>query len=212
MREFSVPRLYDVPPEASLADIVMDNAAKHPDKAVLARKVSGQWQDVTTTAFLAEVRTVAKGLIASGVRPGDRVALMSRTRYEWTLLDFAIWLAGAVSVPVYETSSAEQIEWIISDSGAVACIVETDAHRSVLEEVRPRLPLLAHLWQIEAGGVDELIAAGHEVTDAQVDEAASAAGPDSLATINYTSGTTGRPTHCARRWPRPPATPTSCAH
>ncbi|MEU6220226.1 AMP-dependent synthetase/ligase [Streptomyces sp. NPDC047022] len=196
MRELSVPRLYDVPPGANLAGIVIDNAARHPDKAVLARKVSGQWQDVTTTAFLAEVRTVAKGLIGSGVRPGDRVALMSRTRYEWTLLDFAIWLAAAVPVPVYETSSAEQIEWIISDSGAVACIIETDAHRSVLEEVRPRLPLLTHLWQIEAGGVDELIAAGHDVTDAQVDEAASAAGPDSLATINYTSGTTGRPKGC----------------
>ncbi|MFJ5264916.1 AMP-dependent synthetase/ligase [Streptomyces sp. NPDC088387] len=197
MREFSVPALYDVPPDGNLADIVIRNAALYPDRAVLARKVAGQWQDVTTTTFLAEVRGVAKGLIASGVQPGDRIALMSRTRYEWTLLDFAIWVAGAVSVPVYETSSAEQIEWNISDSGSVAAIVESADHQALVEQVRPRLPLLKHIWQIDAGGIDELNTAGADVTDAQVDEAAKSAGPDSLATINYTSGTTGRPKGCS---------------
>jgi long-chain acyl-CoA synthetase len=196
LREFSVPALYDVPTDGNLVDIVLRNADKYPTRAVLARKIDGQWQDVTSTAFLAEVRGVAKGLIASGVQPGDRVALMSRTRYEWTLLDFAIWCAGAVSVPVYETSSAEQVEWIISDSGAVACLVENAAHQAVVEEVRPRLSLLKHLWQIEAGAIEELTALGRDVTDAQVDEHASAAGPDSVATINYTSGTTGRPKGC----------------
>ncbi|NEE57970.1 long-chain fatty acid--CoA ligase, partial [Streptomyces sp. SID8455] len=103
------------------------NAAQHPDVAVMSRKVAGAWADVSATQFLAEVRAAAKGLIASGVQPGDRVALMSRTRFEWVLLDFAIWSAGAVTVPVYETSSAEQVQWILGDSGAVAVLVESDA-------------------------------------------------------------------------------------
>ncbi|MFI9648307.1 AMP-dependent synthetase/ligase [Streptomyces sp. NPDC052040] len=196
MREFSVPALYDVPADGNLAQVAVRNAAEFPHRAVLARKVSGQWQDVTATAFLAEVRAAAKGLIASGVQPGDRVALMSRTRYEWTLLDFAIWSAGAVSVPVYETSSAEQVEWIIGDSGAVACVVETGAHQEIVEQVRERVPLLKNLWQIDDGGVDELVTLGADVTEAQVDERIASAGADSLATIVYTSGTTGRPKGC----------------
>ncbi|MEU6368606.1 AMP-dependent synthetase/ligase [Streptomyces sp. NPDC046931] len=196
MREFSVPALYDVLPDGNLAQVVVRNAVEFPDRAVLARKVSGQWRDVTAAAFLSEVRAVAKGLIASGVQPGERVALMSRTRYEWTLLDYAIWSAGAVSVPVYETSSAEQVEWVIGDSGAVACVVETGTHQAIVEQVRERIPLLKNLWQIEAGGVDELVALGGDVTDAQVDERIGTAGADSLATIVYTSGTTGRPKGC----------------
>ncbi|MFF4957587.1 AMP-dependent synthetase/ligase [Streptomyces sp. NPDC001222] len=196
MREFSVPALYDVPPDGNLTQVVVRNAAEFPDRAVLARKVSGQWRDVTAAAFLTEVRAVAKGLIASGVQPGDRVALMSRTRYEWTLLDYAIWAAGGVSVPVYETSSAEQVEWVIGDSGSVACVVETEVHQGIVEQVRERVPLMKNVWQIEAGGVDELVALGTDVTEDQVDERIASAGADSLATIVYTSGTTGRPKGC----------------
>ncbi|MGV9563716.1 AMP-dependent synthetase/ligase [Streptomyces sp. NPDC003480] len=196
MREFSVPALYDVSPDGNMTQVVVRNAAEFPNRAVLARKVSGQWRDVTAAAFLTEVRTVAKGLIASGVQPGDRVALMSRTRYEWTLLDYAIWSAGAVSVPVYETSSAEQVEWVLGDSGAVACVVETETHQAIVEQVREQVPLLKNLWQIDAGGVDELIALGSDVTETQVDERMASAGADSLATIVYTSGTTGRPKGC----------------
>ncbi|MGW5251974.1 AMP-dependent synthetase/ligase [Streptomyces sp. NPDC004012] len=196
MREFSVPALYDVPPDGNLTQVVVRNAAEFPDRAVLARKVSGQWRDVTAAAFLTEVRAVAKGLIASGVQPGDRVALMSRTRYEWTLLDYAIWAAGGVSVPVYETSSAEQVEWVIGDSGSVACVVETEVHQGIVEQVRERAPLMKNVWQIEAGGVDELVALGTDVTEDQVDERIASAGADSLATIVYTSGTTGRPKGC----------------
>ncbi|MGW0664044.1 AMP-dependent synthetase/ligase [Streptodolium elevatio] len=196
MREFSVPSLYDVPPDGNLTELVLRNASEYPDRAVLARKVSGRWQDVTAAGFLAEVRAAAKGVIASGVQPGDRVALMSRTRYEWTLLDFALWFAGAVSVPIYETSSAEQIEWIIGDSGAVACIVESAEHQAVVEEVRDRLPLLKNLWQIDAGAVAELTEAGRDVADSEVDERSASADADSLATIVYTSGTTGRPKGC----------------
>lgn len=196
MREFSLPALYEVPAGGNLTDIVRRNAARHPDVAVLGRKVDGVWRDVTSTVFLAEVNAAAKGLIASGVGPGDRVGLMSRTRYEWTLLDFAIWAAGAVTVPVYETSSAEQVQWILGDSGAVACVVESDAHAATVSGVREGLPELAHVWKIDAGGVGELTAAGAGVADRVLDERAAGVGADDPATIVYTSGTTGRPKGC----------------
>ncbi|MFD5659313.1 AMP-dependent synthetase/ligase [Streptomyces hirsutus] len=201
MREFSLPALYEVPADGNLTDIVRRNAAQHPDVAVMARKVAGVWQDVTATVFLAEVREAAKGLIASGVQPGDRVALMSRTRYEWTLLDFAIWSAGAVTVPVYETSSAEQVAWILGDSGATACVVESDGHSATVESVRDRLTALKHVWQIDRGAagdgaVEELGRLGRDVADETVEERSSVAGADDPATIIYTSGTTGRPKGC----------------
>ncbi|MER5887716.1 AMP-dependent synthetase/ligase [Streptomyces sp. NPDC001941] len=196
MREFSLPALYEVPTDGNLTDLIRRNATQHPEVAVVARKVAGAWADVTATQFLAEVRAAAKGLIASGVRPGDRVALMSRTRYEWVLLDFAIWTAGAVTVPVYETSSAEQVQWILGDSGAVAVLVESDAHSAAVESVRDRLPGLRDVWQIDKGGVDELVAAGAGVSEETVDEHSAAAKADDPATIVYTSGTTGRPKGC----------------
>ncbi|MFD8569219.1 AMP-dependent synthetase/ligase [Streptomyces sp. NPDC059639] len=196
MREFSLPALYEVPADGNLTDIVRRNAAQHPDVAVIGRKIDGTWQDVTSTVFLAEVRAAAKGLIASGVQPGDRVALMSRTRYEWTLLDFAIWSAGAVTVPVYETSSPEQIQWILGDSGAVGIVVESDGHSAAVDSVRGALPQLAHVWQIDAGGVEELNRTGAEVPDTTVDERSAVAKADDPATIVYTSGTTGRPKGC----------------
>ncbi|WP_269854332.1 AMP-dependent synthetase/ligase [Streptomyces sp. RPT161] len=196
MREFSLPALYEVPADGNLTDLIRRNAAQHPDVPVLARKRDGGWQDVTARQFLAEVHAAAKGLIASGVEPGDRVALMSRTRYEWTLLDFAIWSAGGVTVPVYETSSAEQVEWILSDSGAVACVVETTVHEDVVESVRERLPRLKHLWRIDAGAVETLASSGSDVSDAEVDERSTIADADTPATIVYTSGTTGRPKGC----------------
>ncbi|GAA2234242.1 AMP-dependent synthetase/ligase [Streptomyces amakusaensis] len=196
MREFSLPALYEVPSDGNLTDLIRRNAVQHPDVAVVGRKVGDVWTDVTSVEFLAEVRAAAKGLIAAGVSPGDRVALMSRTRYEWVLLDFAIWSAGAVTVPVYETSSAEQVSWILSDSGAVAAIVESDAHAAAVESVRGGLPELREVWQIESGAVDHLVATGAEVPDATVDERSAVAKADDPATIVYTSGTTGRPKGC----------------
>ncbi|MFI6941073.1 AMP-dependent synthetase/ligase [Streptomyces sp. NPDC050418] len=196
MREFSLPALYEVPADGNLTDIVHRNAAQHPDVAVIGRKVNGTWTDVTARDFLAEVRAAAKGLIAAGVNPGDRVGLMSRTRYEWTLLDFAIWSAGAVTVPVYETSSPEQIQWILGDSGAVACFVELDAHAAAVASVRDRLPALREMWQIEGDGLDALRASGTSVSDETVDERSAVAKADDPATIVYTSGTTGRPKGC----------------
>ncbi|QLE71720.1 long-chain fatty acid--CoA ligase [Streptomyces rectiverticillatus] len=196
MREFSLPALYEVPADGNLTDLIRRNAAQRPDVAVIGRKAGNRWEDVSAAQFLAEVRAAAKGLIASGVRPGDRVGLMSRTRYEWTLLDFAIWSAGGVTVPVYETSSPEQIQWILSDSGAVACLVETAAHEEAVESVKDRLPELSRVWQIEAGGVAALREAGAGITDEEVDERSGLANADSPATIVYTSGTTGRPKGC----------------
>ncbi|WP_406287283.1 AMP-dependent synthetase/ligase [Embleya sp. NBC_00896] len=200
MRECSVPALAEVPPEGNLTDLIKRNAAEAPHVAALARKVGGRWTDVTSTGFLAEVYEAAKGLIAAGIEPGDRVGLMSRTRYEWTLFDFAIWCAGAISVPVYETSSAEQIEWILSDSGARAVIVENAAHESAVERARERLPELKHVWRIDEGegeaAVAALTAGGRDVSDAVVEERSATLRADSIATIIYTSGTTGRPKGC----------------
>ncbi|MFD7731262.1 AMP-dependent synthetase/ligase [Kitasatospora phosalacinea] len=194
--EFSLPARYQVPSDGNLADLVHQNAERHPGVAVLSRKTAGQWQDLTAAQFLAEVHAVAKGLVATGIGPGDRVAVMSRTRYEWTLLDFAVWTAGAITVPVYETSSAEQVRWILGDSGALAVVTETDQHAAVVAEVRGDLPGLEHAWQIERGGIAALTAAGSGVDDAVIAERRVLAGPDSIATIVYTSGTTGRPKGC----------------
>ncbi|MGR8011036.1 AMP-dependent synthetase/ligase [Streptomyces hypolithicus] len=196
MREFSLPALYEVPSDGNLTDLIRRNATQHPDVAVMSRKVGGTWTDVTATEFLAEVRAAAKGLIAAGVQPGDRVALMSRTRYEWVQMDFAIWSAGAVTVPVYETSSAEQVQWILGDSGAVAVIVESEAHAAAVASVRDGLPALQHVWEIDRGAVEDLRTSGAEITDGTVDERSASAKADDPATIVYTSGTTGRPKGC----------------
>ncbi|MBA0050290.1 long-chain fatty acid--CoA ligase [Streptomyces sp. AJS327] len=202
MREFSLPALYEVPADGNLTDLLRRNATQHPDVAVIGRKrEGGRWEDITAADFLAQVRSVAKGLIAAGVEPGDRVGLMSRTRYEWTLFDFAIWSAGGVTVPVYETSSPEQIAWILGDSGAVACVVESEHHAAAVEEVRGTLPEVANVWRIEPaegapGAVEELVTRGAEVPNTTVDERSSVANADSPATIVYTSGTTGRPKGC----------------
>ncbi|WHM39074.1 AMP-dependent synthetase/ligase [Streptomyces sp. BPTC-684] len=196
MREFSLPALYEVPTDGNLTDLIRRNAAQHPDVAVMGRKVAGRWTDVSATQFLAEVRGVAKGLIAAGVEPGDRVALLSRTRYEWVLFDFAIWSAGAVTVPVYETSSPEQIQWILGDSGATLCVVESEAHQASVTSVQSALPALKGIWQLDADAVAQLTATGADVSDELLDQRMSSAHADDPATIVYTSGTTGRPKGC----------------
>lgn len=196
MREFSLPALYEVPSGADLTDLIHRNAERHPDLPLVSGKIDGVWTDFTAAEFLAAVRSAAKGLIAAGVGPGDRVALMSRTRYEWTLLDFAIWCAGAITVPVYETSSAEQVEWILGNSGAVACVTELPRHEALVAACRDRLPALREVWQIEGGALAELGRLGAEVEDAEIERRRATLGPDTIATIVYTSGTTGRPKGC----------------
>lgn len=196
MQEYSTPALLDLDTNACLLDAVAAHAADSPDAVVFTRRVEGGWESVTAREFAVEVRALAAGLVARGVQAGDRVALMSRTRYEWTLCDYAIWTAGAVTVPVYETSSAEQVQWNLVDSGAVVAILESPAHRATYDEVAGRLPAVRHVIEIDAGGLVELAAAGHPVDDAVLTERRATLGPDSLATIIYTSGTTGRPKGC----------------
>ncbi|MEV8404000.1 AMP-dependent synthetase/ligase [Streptomyces niveus] len=197
VRQVSVPPLVPPAPDGSLADIPFDNAQDAPDEAVLSRKQpDGRWRDVTAAAFADEVRAVAKGLIAEGLRPGDRLAIMARTTYEWTLLDFAAWAAGLVTVPVYPTSSAFQTRWILQDSGAVACAVESAEQARLVSHERRQLPDLAHLWTFDTGAVDALRAAGADVPDEELDARRAALSPASLATLVYTSGTTGSPKGC----------------
>ncbi|HEY0807041.1 MAG TPA: long-chain fatty acid--CoA ligase [Pseudonocardiaceae bacterium] len=198
MREFTVPSAGPLADEENLTDMVWANAERFGDAVSFQRRVDGTWVDLTARDFAAQVLAVAKGLIAVGLRPGERVCLMSKTRYEWTLLDFAIWAAGGVTVPVYETSSAEQVEWIVSDSGARAVIVETTAHQKLVDRLVDRLAEVRHVWQIDGdpGVVDELTALGSDVTDQQVHDRRRAVSADQVATIVYTSGTTGRPKGC----------------
>lgn len=175
MREFSVPPIVTVGDAANLTDPVWDNAEAAPDTVQFARPAASAdgavtaWTEVTCLQFRDEVAAVARGLIAAGIEPGVRVGLMSRTRYEWTLLDYAIWTVGAVTVPIYETSSAEQAAWILEDSNAVAVVVETEAHATLVTGVRHRLPELDHVWQIDQGGVDDLVTSGASVELAEVE-------------------------------------------
>jgi long-chain acyl-CoA synthetase len=182
--------------EGNLAQTVVVNAQEVPDKVVFAMRSGAGWQDVTAAQFADDVARLAKGLVAAGIDVGDRVALMSRTRYEWTLADYAIWTAGAVTVPIYETSSPEQVGWILEDSGAVAVVVETATHAGAVAAVRDRLPGLRDVWQIESGALDELNRAGADVSDETLDARRASTDRTSLATIIYTSGTTGRPKGC----------------
>ncbi|GAA3985633.1 AMP-dependent synthetase/ligase [Actinomadura viridis] len=196
MREFSVPAMVEVPTATNLTDAPFTRAAERPEAIALRRPAGDSWSPVTAAEFAAEITALAKGLAAAGVEAGDRVALMSRTRYEWTLLDYAIWTAGAVAVPIYETSSAEQVEWIVGDSGAKALFAETRAHLDTVAEVRDALPGLAHVWGIDTGGLDEVVAAGADVPDEVIEERRRSRTAGDLATLVYTSGTTGRPKGC----------------
>ncbi len=180
----------------NLTDDVLDRLSHDAKSVALARRVEDQWSDVTIGEFHREVTALAKGLMASGVGPGDRVVLLSKTRYEWTLADYAIWWAGAVTVPVYESSSPSQIAWILADSGAVAAIVENAAHAERVAEARQEAPDLRHVWTIDDGAVDTITQAGADVADDALEARRATLQPDSLATLIYTSGTTGRPKGC----------------
>ncbi|MEO6503877.1 MAG: AMP-dependent synthetase/ligase [Jatrophihabitantaceae bacterium] len=195
MRELTIPSA-GAPPQNSAAQYVFDNARTRPELVSLKVRGSDGWSEVTAAEFAEQVLGVARGLIATGVQPGDRVALMSKTRYEWTLFDFAVLAVGGVVVPIYETSSAEQVEWILSDSEAESVVVESPAHAAIVEQVRARTPRLSQVWQIDGGAVAELTAAGAEVDAEQVHARLAATKPADLASLIYTSGTTGRPKGC----------------
>lgn len=196
MREFAAPPTFVLPPEGNLTDDVVHNAARYGDMVAFSRRVGGDWYDVTWAEFLVDVTAAAKGLIGAGVGRGDRVALISKTRYEWTVLDYAIWFAGAVAVPVYETSSTEQVHWILADSGSVLAIAETAEHAARVERCRPDLPSLRRVVCLDDGGLAALARAGSSLSDAALEQRRRTASPDSLATLVYTSGTTGPPKGC----------------
>ncbi|GAA1816698.1 AMP-dependent synthetase/ligase [Nesterenkonia flava] len=197
--EHSVPRIVEVEPELNITDLLERQVAADPDNVLFGRQlIPGEWTDITAAAFREDVTALAKGLIARGVEPGDRVALMAATRYEWTLLDFAIWYAGAVTVPIYETSSPSQIAWIIQDAGVSIVFAEKDQHLRAVDRaiVDENLDGVAHIFLIEGEDLEELRSAGAQISDEEVESRRSRAGLEDLATIIYTSGTTGRPKGC----------------
>jgi long-chain acyl-CoA synthetase len=196
VREFSVPATTEVGPDEALTDLLAANVAGHGSETGFRVRRDGRWEDVTWKEFGDQVRGVAKGLVATGVAAGDRVALQAKTRYEWTVLDFAIWTAGGAVVPIYETSSADQVAWILADSGATAVIVERDEHAAAVESVRDQAPDLRSVHVIDDGAIDALTQAGKDVPDSELEARRATLNADSLATLIYTSGTTGRPKGC----------------
>jgi long-chain acyl-CoA synthetase len=204
VREFTVPATTMVDDQENLTDAVWANAERFAASASFRRRVDGGWVDVTAREFADQVTAVSKGFIAAGIERGDRIALLSKTRYEWTLLDYAIWTAGGATVPIYETSSLEQVEWILSDSGAHAIVVENATHHEMVQGLLDRLGERTLVWQIDPvtsdgapiAAIDELTALGAEISDDAVRERATAVGAEDLATLIYTSGTTGRPKGC----------------
>lgn len=189
--EFTTMAIVPNATTGNLTNLVAERAWFEPERIMLSRPLGDGWQKVSAKEFESEVRTTAKGLIASGVGAGDRVAIMARTRYEWTILDFAIWFAGATTVPIYETSSAEQVDWIMSDSSSIAIIVETPAHKELVTPVLSSK--VKNVWTMTENVLAQLAWAGKDVPDSEVDARRNSLTPDSLATLIYTSGTTGKP-------------------
>ena len=197
MQEFVVPAVVTPDPEANATDLLVDRVAIDPDAALFALPTAdGGWSDVSSGEFLRQVKALAKGFMNAGVQPGDKIGFMCKTRYEWTLVDFAAWFAGAVLVPIYETSSPSQIQYILEDSGASELIVETAEHFSRYDEVAGDLPHVSRVWQMHLGDLDKLAAEPGSVTDEQLEERRRIAKGADLATLIYTSGSTGTPKGC----------------
>ena len=194
--EISIPQVVPTSTTGSVADHIIENAAKDPGHVSFSVPRGDAWVDVTAEEFLDRVRAVAKGIMANGVEAGERIGVMSRTCYEWTLVDYAIWYAGCVSVPIYETSSAEQIQWMLSDSESVAVFLESEKNKRTYDEVADQIPSCTRTWVFDDGVLDELAREGAHISDDELEARRQTVSPDSLATIIYTSGTTGRPKGC----------------
>jgi long-chain acyl-CoA synthetase len=196
MREYTGADPVAVSEDDNAVRALLENGRRAPDRAALAVREGDAFVDITTAEVVRRVRALAAGLIALGIEPGDRVCIFMRTRVEFTLLDYAIWCAGATTVTIYETSSADQVEWIVGDSGAVAIVCGNADLRARYDSVADRLPECRHVLVADEGGLDELTAAGTDVADVAVDERIAQIEHDSVATLVYTSGTTGRPKGC----------------
>ena len=199
MREYSVPASFAVGEHDNIVSSVFSHERENPDHVIFQRLVDGAWTDVTCKQAASQIRSAALGLIAQGVNAGDRVAILSATRYEWVVLDYAILAVGAVTVPIYETSSPEQVRWVLEDSGAVLAFAETDAHAQLIKELLDELPALRRVEHIESTGpsaLERLAEAGAAVDPGQLDERLAAIRSADPATLIYTSGTTGRPKGC----------------
>ena len=196
MVQFEVPAIVPADPQANITDLLVERVKATPQLALFAVPEGDGWRDITAADFQKQVVALAKGFVASGIEPGDKVAFIARTTYDWTLVDFALFYAGAVMVPVYETSSPSQIAWILTDSGAIACITESGDHSARLDEVRADLPLIRSTWEMAKGDLDKLVAAGSAVTDEEIERRRNLANGADIATLIYTSGSTGRPKGC----------------
>jgi len=191
MNEVTNPAIIPAATAGNLTNLISERAWFEADRITMSRPLGDGWQPLTARQVEEEIRATAKGLVAAGIQIGDRVAIMARTRYEWTILDFAIWFAGGCVVPIYETSSAEQVDWILNDSGSVGLIVETPAHRELVAPVLPSHT--KHVWVMTEDVLATLRKAGQNVSDDEIDSRRKALVPETLATLIYTSGTTGRP-------------------
>ncbi|MBV9319496.1 MAG: AMP-binding protein, partial [Mycobacterium sp.] len=199
MREFSVPAPFVVGEQDSIITGVFEHERDDPDFVIFQRLVDGVWTDVTCAAAATQIRSAALGLIAMGIQAGDRVAILSATRYEWAILDFAILSVGAVTVPIYETSSAEQVRWVLQDSEAVLLFAETDEHATLVAELTGQLPALRRVLHIDGSGrkaLDQLAEEGASVEPAELTARVKGLRSAEPATLIYTSGTTGRPKGC----------------
>jgi long-chain acyl-CoA synthetase len=191
MNEITIPAIIPAAVAGNLTNLISERAHFEPERVLVSRPMGDRWQAVTAKEYEEEIKAVAKGFIAAGIGFGDRVAIMAKTRYEWTVLDFAIWYAGAVPVPIYETSSAEQVDWILTDSAAVAIVVETPA---LAELVQPVMPATCkNIWNITYNALATLTHEGKGVSDDEITKRREKLKPETLATLIYTSGTTGKP-------------------
>ncbi len=194
--QFEVPAIVPADPQANVADLLVERVKATPSLALFAVPEGDGWRDITAAEFEREVIALAKGFAAAGIEPGEKVGFIARTTYHWTLVDFALFYAGAVMVPVYETSSAAQVSWILSDSGATWVIGESEEHAARIAEIRSDVPLIRQAWTMAAGDLDTLTAAGTDITDDEIVRRRSIAVGADIATLIYTSGSTGRPKGC----------------
>ena len=196
MLEFTNPAIVPADPDANTTDLLVERVKATPDLALFAIPDGDGWKDITAREFYEEVVALAKGLVAAGVQPGDKIGLMARTTYRWTLIDFAIWFAGATLVPIYETSAPAQIQWNLADSGARGVILESAEHFARFDEVRAELPAVDLVWQLHLDAIEKLKESGRDVADEEIERRRRIAKGSDLATLIYTSGSTGHPKGC----------------